>query len=67
MCLVVSRMRATARGRLRYAPWVKEVEGERCRPAALLIRVKAVQSEPFFANPANDAMSSQLDIMQERG
>src|SRR5712692_10280257 len=40
---------------------------ERCRADALLIRVKTVQSEPFFANTANAPLSSQLDIIQERG
>src|SRR5712692_6611775 len=40
---------------------------ERCRADALLIRVKTVQSEPFFANTANTPLSSQLDIIQERG
>src|SRR5437879_4423909 len=41
--------------------------GERCRADALLIRVKTVQSEPCFANTANAPLSSQLDIIQERG
>ncbi len=43
------------------------VLGERCRADALLIRVKTVQSEPCFANTANAPLSSQLDIIQERG
>jgi hypothetical protein len=29
--------------------------------------VKTVQSEPFFANPAHAGITSQLDILQERG
>src|SRR2546425_12020044 len=40
---------------------------ERCRADALLIRVKTVQSEPCFGNTANAPLSSQLDIIQERG
>jgi len=31
------------------------------------MRVKTVQSEYFFANTANGAITSQLDIIQERG
>ena len=40
---------------------------ERCRAVTLLIRVKTVQREPFFAIQANDAMTCPLDIIQERG
>jgi len=39
---------------------------ERCRTDALLIRVKMVQSDPFFANTANAPLTSQLDSLQER-
>ena len=42
-------------------------EGERCRAVTLLIRIKTVQREPFFAIQANDAMTCPLDIIQERG
>ena len=45
----------------------KDWRRERCRADALLIRVKTVQSEPCFANTANAPLSSQLDIIQERG
>src|SRR5438128_11251995 len=45
----------------------KDWRRERCRADALLIRVKTVQSEPCFANTANAPLSSQLDILQERG
>jgi hypothetical protein len=39
------------------------LSGERCRTAALIIRVKAVQSGDFFANQAKDAITSPLDIL----
>jgi len=46
-------------------PW--QPQGERCRAVTLLIRIKTVQREPFFAIQANDAMTCPLDIIQERG
>jgi hypothetical protein len=39
---------------------------ERCRTDALMIRVKTVQSEQFFANKGQEDLRSQLDIVQER-
>jgi hypothetical protein len=40
---------------------------ERCRTTTLITRVQAVQSKDVFANQAQDAIISPLDIMQERG
>jgi hypothetical protein len=39
----------------------------RCRTTALIIRVQIGESEDFFANQAQAALPSPLDIMQEGG
>jgi len=45
----------------------KDWHRERCRPDALMIRVKTVPRRLFFANTAYAAVTPLLDSLQKRG
>jgi hypothetical protein len=42
-------------------------DGERCGAEALLIGVKPVHKRDFFANAGTEAITSRLDMAEERG